>query len=214
MISPAAAERAQLCDLFLELGPDAPTLSGAWTTRDLAAHLVVRERRPDAGPGILVTAFASYSEQVRRTEAERPYEEIVERVRKGPPLWSPTRLPAVDRLVNTVEFFVHHEDVRRGGDDGASVPARHLPAALTDTLTEQVSGPMGRMVVRACPGGLAVEPDGAPRVVVKRGEPTVTVAGPIGEIVLFLYGRGAVAHVDLDGEAGAIAAVRAARLGL
>jgi hypothetical protein len=30
-----------LCDLFEELGPDAPTLLGAWTTRDLAAHVVL-----------------------------------------------------------------------------------------------------------------------------------------------------------------------------
>ena len=36
-----------LCDLFEEVGPDAPTLCGDWTTRDLAAHLVMRERRPD-----------------------------------------------------------------------------------------------------------------------------------------------------------------------
>ncbi len=39
-------ERAELCDLFDELGPDAPTLCGDWTTADLAAHLVVRERNP------------------------------------------------------------------------------------------------------------------------------------------------------------------------
>src|SRR5882762_622635 len=36
-------ERRELCDLFLELGPDAPTLCEGWTTLDLAAHLVLRE---------------------------------------------------------------------------------------------------------------------------------------------------------------------------
>ncbi len=40
--------------------------------------------------------------------------ELIERVRNGPGLLSPTRLDAVDRAVNSVEFFVHHEDVRRG----------------------------------------------------------------------------------------------------
>ena len=47
----ARAERASLCDLLAEVGPDAPTLCEGWTTALLAAHLVVRERRPDGGPG-------------------------------------------------------------------------------------------------------------------------------------------------------------------
>jgi hypothetical protein len=46
-----AVERAQLADLLGELGPGAPTLLAPWTTRDLAAHLVLRERNPLAGPG-------------------------------------------------------------------------------------------------------------------------------------------------------------------
>ena len=91
MPSVAATERNLLCDLFLEVGPDAP-LAGEWTARDLAAHLVVRERRPDAGPGILTRALATYSERVRVTEAERPWTEIVDRVRNGPPMWSPIRV--------------------------------------------------------------------------------------------------------------------------
>ena len=41
-----ARERAQVCLRFDELGPDAPTLCEGWTTFDLAAHLVVRERNP------------------------------------------------------------------------------------------------------------------------------------------------------------------------
>jgi len=45
-----AVERAQLSDLFDELGPEAPTLLAPWTTRDLAAHLVLRERDYLAGP--------------------------------------------------------------------------------------------------------------------------------------------------------------------
>ena len=45
-------ERAQLCDLFEELGPGAPTLLAPWTTRDLAGHLVLRERDYLAGPGV------------------------------------------------------------------------------------------------------------------------------------------------------------------
>lgn len=39
-----AIEREQLCDLLDGLGPDAPTILDVWTTHDLAAHLVLRER--------------------------------------------------------------------------------------------------------------------------------------------------------------------------
>ncbi|MCW2608081.1 MAG: hypothetical protein JWO60_2774, partial [Frankiales bacterium] len=45
-MSVAAAERAALLDLLAASGPDAPTLCPGWTTHDLAAHLVVRERQP------------------------------------------------------------------------------------------------------------------------------------------------------------------------
>src|SRR5918993_2179614 len=105
MSSPAAAERALLCDLFLEVGPVAPTLAGDWTARDLAAHLVVRERRPDAGPGIVVAPLAGYTEHVRLGEAERPFTEIVERLRRGPPRGWPPRVGAVHRPADSGGVF-------------------------------------------------------------------------------------------------------------
>lgn len=46
-----AAERSHLSDLLDELGPEAPTLLAPWTTRDMAAHLVLRERDPWPAPG-------------------------------------------------------------------------------------------------------------------------------------------------------------------
>ena len=58
-MSVASDERAALCDLLDELGPDQPTLCEGWQTRDLAAHLVVREHRLDAAPGILLPAIAA-----------------------------------------------------------------------------------------------------------------------------------------------------------
>ncbi len=112
MSTPARLERLALCELFDELGPDEPTLCGDWTTRDLAAHLVVRERRPDAGPGLVLPFLADYAEQVRQEEATRPFADIVERVRRGPPRWNPMRFEPIDALANSIEFFVHHEDVR------------------------------------------------------------------------------------------------------
>jgi uncharacterized protein (TIGR03085 family) len=208
--SPAAAERALLCDLFIEVGPDAPTLAGDWTTRDLAAHLVVRERRPDAGPGIVTNVLADYSEGVRRAEAERPYEEIVDRVRNGPPRWSPMRVPAVDRLTNTIEFFVHHEDVRRGA---TAWSPRQLAPELEQTLASLI-GPAGKLLTRTSPVGVVVAPDGHPATTLHKGEPTVAVGGPLGECVLFLYGRTEAAQVEFEGPADAIAAMRAVTFGI
>ena len=45
--------------------------------------------------------------------AATPWAEPVDQVRQGPPAWAPTRLGLVDERTNTVEFFVHHEDVLR-----------------------------------------------------------------------------------------------------
>ena len=107
----ARRDRLALCDLFDELGPDARTLNEGWTTADLAAHLVARDRRPDSVPGLVVPVLAAWSEHVRHGVLRRPYTDIVENLRTGPPRWSPLRRPAADRIGNTHEFFVHYEDV-------------------------------------------------------------------------------------------------------
>ena len=69
----ADAERRDLADLFLRLGPDEPTLCGDWTTRDLLAHLITRERRPDAAPGILVPPLASWTQHVQSSVARTDF---------------------------------------------------------------------------------------------------------------------------------------------
>ncbi|OYV23782.1 MAG: hypothetical protein B7W97_02165, partial [Mycobacterium sp. 20-66-4] len=60
-MSVAQRERAALVETMRSLGPDAATLCDGWTTRDLAAHLVIREYRPDAAPGILIPFFARHT---------------------------------------------------------------------------------------------------------------------------------------------------------
>src|ERR1700728_3524747 len=110
MAAPSLAqqERMNLCDLFHVLGPEAPTLCEGWSTADLAAHLVVRERRADSGPGLVWPPLAGYTDKVRRAVRDRtPWEKLVEKVRDGPPL---LLRPFVEPM-NTVEFFIHIEDV-------------------------------------------------------------------------------------------------------
>ena len=208
---PAQRERAALCDLFIEVGPDAPTLSGEWTTRDLAAHLVVRERRPDAAIGIIVSKAAGYTDKVQSGVAAGDWDELVETVRSGPPIWSPTKIEAVDKAANTVEFFVHHEDVRRATEGWEP---RELDADLTDALYGML-GKMGKRLVSSSPVGIVVEPsDDHEPIVLKQAEPSVTVRGPVGELVLFVFGRQAHSAVEVFGDDASIATVNAAQFGI
>ncbi len=196
-------ERAALCDLLTELGPDEPTLCTGWRTRDLAAHLVVRERRPDAAAGILLAPFSAYTKRVQDGYARRPWAELVELVRSGPPALSPTRIPVVDKLVNSVEMYVHHEDVRRAQPDWKP----RDPDPARDAVTWAGLSRAARMTLRHSTVGVVLRrPDGT-EVVAKRGPNTVIVTGEPGELLLFAFGRDEV-RVDFEGEQSAIAAVR------
>src|SRR5271167_4939891 len=106
----AQLERAELCDLLVELGPDAPTLCEGWRTADLAAHLVVRERRPDSGPGIVWAPLAGYTAKVlQKVRDKTPWPDLVATVRRGPP----ALLRPFDGPMNTIELYIHREDILR-----------------------------------------------------------------------------------------------------
>ena len=209
--NPAQLERAALCELFAEVGPDAPTLCGDWTTRDLAAHLVVRERRPDAAVGIIVSKAAGYTDKVQAGVAASEWDDLIDTVRSGPPIWSPTKIAAIDKLANTVEFFVHHEDVRRAA--GVSEP-RELDAGLTAALDSMLRK-MAKRLVKSSPVGIVLAPDdGSATIVAKQAEPSVTVTGAVGELVMFVYGRQAHSRVEITGDEASIAAVQSASFGI
>jgi uncharacterized protein (TIGR03085 family) len=137
----AQQERAALVGTMRSVGPDAPTLCEGWTTRDLAAHLVIRERRPDAAPGIAIPALASYTAKVQKEVAESSdWTELLDKIASGPPTFSPFRL--LDPLVNLNEMFIHHEDVRRAQPgweprtlDAETVKALTRPLPVTARLT-------------------------------------------------------------------------------
>jgi uncharacterized protein (TIGR03085 family) len=195
------SERAALADLLEQLGPDQPTRCEGWTTRDLATHLVVRDRRPDAVPGaVLGGPFAGWTAKVSARTAQRPFAELVAGVRSGPPAWVPTAWPAVDRLVNTVEMVVHHEDVRRAQPDWSP---RELPTAVQDQLWSSVPFLARGGAVPPTEGGLVVRRsdvlDGASGSErrLRKGTPTTTVTGAPLEVLLWVSGRPDVACVDL-----------------
>lgn len=199
----AGSERAALCDLLEERGPDAPTLCAGWTTADLAAHLFVRERRPLAAPGILLAPLAGVTARAMASALRRyGYRGLVAQVRSGPPLaWKP-----LDSSVNTLEYFVHHEDVRRAADGWAPREDPALDAAAWASLRRGA-----RLLARSVKGaGLElVRPDGA-TVVARRPEPRAEVHGGPQELVLFLYGRGGAAQVTIAGDERAQEALRRA----
>lgn len=205
----AQSERASLCDLLLDVGPDAPTLCGSWTSSDLAVHLIVRERRPVAGMGIIFAPMAGLTERSMASEqAKRSYDELVERVRTGPP----PPMKWVDEAVNTIEYFVHHEDVRRGAGDPT-------PRARNDAVDDALWGRldrMGGMLARGVKGvGLTlVRTDSDDRITVRKGEPEAELRGTPGELVMYLYGRGEHAEVELAGDVDAVEVVRESPFGL
>lgn len=212
---PARAERHALADLFARLGPDAPTLCAGWTTRDLAAHLVLRERRPDAAAGIMLRPVRSYSERVRHALAGRPYPVLVEMVRK-PPWWSWSALPLVDSIANTAEFFVHHEDVRRAQPQWEP---RDLPLDTERALWSRARG-LARLGLRRFPAVVTLHAPGfgevtaGARAADDATAPRVRLQGPPGELLVFCFGRQRAARVELSGPAPQVEALRAARLGI
>jgi uncharacterized protein (TIGR03085 family) len=208
--SHSAAERAALADALTDAGPDAPTLCAGWTTRDLAAHLVVRERRIDSMPGIVVPPLAGWTERVRRGYAQRPYPDLVAAVRNGPARLSWASLPKLDALVNVGEHFVHCEDVRRGAPGWTP---RQLPPERQEALWRMVTT-RGRLFFRRSPVGVTLADPGGRTARVLDREPTVVVRGEPAELVLFAFGRGRHALVDLDGPDDAVTRLAATELGV
>jgi uncharacterized protein (TIGR03085 family) len=201
----ASSERQGLCDTFERVGPDAPTLCSPWLTRDLAAHLVVRERRPDVAAGILLPVMAGRLEKVQNGYAAWDWPRLIHEVRTGPPAWSPASLGPVDEAMNTAEFFVHHEDVLRGGPDWS---ARELPGDLETALWGIVSRVARLQLARARVGVQLVAPSyGERQVHATTDLGTVMITGTPGELLLYSFGRRSVAQVDVSGPEEALTAL-------
>ncbi|MDT0456051.1 TIGR03085 family metal-binding protein [Streptomyces sp. DSM 41527] len=210
MSTHAKRERLLLADLLESAGPEAATLCENWSARDLAAHVVVRERRADAAGGLLVKPLAARLERVQAEFAGKPYEELIRLIRTGPPRMSPFALKQLDEASNTVEFYVHAEDVRRAQPDWT---ARELDPVFSDALWSRIER-MARVLGRKSPVGLVLRrPDGR-TAVAHRGTPVVTVVGEPGELTMFAFGRQDAADVELDGDKDAIERLRAAKLGV
>jgi uncharacterized protein (TIGR03085 family) len=208
-VSFASAERAALIDLLEGLGPEAPTLCEGWQTRELAAHLLVRERRPALAAGIVIKPLAGLTERAMRHYAAKPWSELLKLLRDGPPPWSPFRLSAVSDRANAGEFFIHHEDVRRGGPGWQPrEPQGHRDAVLWKLVRNG-----GRLFYRHSPVGVVLRrPDGTEHTA-RPGERTVVIIGEPGELLLHAFGRDAI-KVRFEGDPADVAALADSRRGL
>jgi uncharacterized protein (TIGR03085 family) len=212
----ARDERVALCASLDEAGPREPTLCEGWATLDLAAHLVLREHRPDAGAGMLGGPLAGYTAAVQRRLTERnTYQRLVQMIRSGPPRLSLFGLPGMDERANAVEFFVHHEDVRRAQPGWEP---RKIDQGLSEVLWHRLG--MARFILRKAPVGVELVRDDEPgptesgvpriRITARARTPVVTVIGPPAELTMWAFGRTTAARVRLDGSEAAVGAIKTA----
>ena len=203
----AQIERQELCDLFESVGPDHPTLCEGWNAADLAAHLVLRENSLKSFglvvPGYLAKKLAKATKQLAR---KKPFEELVDKVRSGPPFY----LKRFDEAMNLFEFFVHHEDVRRGV---SGFTPRTDINDLEDALWAKQER-FSKLLVRGLKGvdikllnssGETIHLGGGGKPVVLEGKPS--------ELALFLFGRRDNSEVKLSGDAEAINEINTGKLG-
>jgi uncharacterized protein (TIGR03085 family) len=145
------------------------------------------------------------------------YPELIGLFKAGPPRLSLFAIGGFDEMVNTVEYFVHHEDVRRAAEGWTE---RTLPPGLSDALWKRLKGsrlflrsaPTGIVFARADATGSANTPfastesaNSAPEIIAKNATPSVTVAGPPAELTLWSMGRVSAAQVELSGPDEAVA---------
>lgn len=214
----ARTERLRLVSAARLAGPEAPTLCEGWTTRDLATHLVIRERHPVAALGIFNSRFTGRLEGAEKSYETMPYSTLLGLV-ASPPAWHPGGWPGVETATNTAEYLVHHEDIRRAQIEW--MPRRLslaenkevwsqcrlalLPfAAKLKNRVEIVSPGFGRRSAGRAAGfrlgSLARRGGGESR----RGEggestPTTVITGEPVELLLYLMGRETHALVDVKG---------------
>lgn len=208
-MSLATDERAAISDEFLAAGPDRPTLCEGWDSRDLLVHLLLRERQPWVAPGIVVPVLAPLVDRAAAGYTDTPWKEMVGQLRHGPPTWSPFRFEKVDEYGNGAEFYVHHEDLRRGEPGWEPRP----PNQERDEKLWAVLTRMGGMLHRSSPVGVALRRPSGQQHVVRTGPGLVMVVGEPGELLLQAFGRDAV-RVQLEGSESDVAAFTAARRGI
>ncbi|WP_241727146.1 maleylpyruvate isomerase family mycothiol-dependent enzyme, partial [Dietzia sp. SLG310A2-38A2] len=164
--------------------------------------------------GIVLPALASRMEELRLREAERPWDELLEKIAAGAPWYSPLRY--ADRLANAAEYLVHHEDVRRADGEWTKrefdVEDLDRIWALGTTVARTFLRRVAARVDLRTPPGISLSKSGA----VSTGAalaPVVSVTADPVELILWAFGRDAV-DVDISGSQQGIDAVESVPRGV
>jgi uncharacterized protein (TIGR03085 family) len=148
--------------------------------------------------------------KARKSLALRDFTWLSTTLRSGPPPGF-FRIGWVRRGPNLNEFFVHREDVRRANGRGR----RTHEQAIDEALWRNVTRAPWFLARRLRGAGLELQWAGTARTVrARRGKPTARIAGPPGEMLLYLFGRQSAAHVEVSGTDAAIEAVRRTHFGM
>jgi len=206
----ARRERLALCDLALALGEDAPTLCGDWTAKQLVVHLLLREYDPVAAAGLVLPPLARITDLQMARKSRKDFGVLVEQLRRrGLTVYS---LRPVDKVLNTLEYFVHHEDLRRAQPGWEP---RNLAGADEDLIWSSLKV-AGRGLVR--PAGVPVRirrTDADKTATLRRGSDPVVLSGLPSELALHLFGRQAQTRgLSADGPPDRVAQLWSADLGI
>lgn len=207
--------REVLAETLLAAGPDAPTLCKGWRTRDLAAHLYLRERKAAVGLGLIIKSLSKASDKATaklaaKLKSTEDYTRLVNTFRGGPPALSPMNIKALDESSNLIEYFVHTEDIRRAVDRWAP---RALDEAYSDALWDELIKRAAILYRGVDLGIVLVRPSG-PRHVAKRAPVSVAIVGEPGELLMHAHGRTRHALVTFEGQPDAVALLQSAEVGL
>ena len=194
---PAAHERLALVQALQQAGAEADTLCEGWNAHDLAVHVAVRDARPDVVFGQKVPMVAARAGRRYQQFEQMSFGELVPRIQAGAPRWSPARLRQVDNAMNTLEFFVHTEDVLRAGPVSKSAPRREVPEPVRRTLWRHASHTMFKAAARKAARRITFLSPVCGAVTHGRdGDPILILEGAPEELVLWAFGRDAAAQVS------------------
>lgn len=202
--SPAAHERQALVQALQEVGAEADTLCEGWDAQDLAVHVVARDARPDTVFGQDLPVLGERAKRTYQEFEKLSFEELVRRIQAGVPQWSPARMRRIDNAMNTLEFFVHTEDVRRAGrtdtDDDAEpqLERRDIPDSVRTALWAQASRTLLMAAARKARRRITfLSPDYGAVTHGRANDPVRVVEGPPEELVLWAFGRQEAAEVSI-----------------
>ncbi len=195
---PVQVERERLVESFRRSSSDSPTLCEGWDARDLLTHLINRELYPHHMLGTALTLSKSIDK--KHELEDMPYDDLVEVFAEGRQKFSPLQVGKLDELMNTAEYFVHHEDLLRGGD--VSQP-RELSKEDQDAVYASLKR-MSKVLFLKSPVGVDLVAPGYELIEAgtksARATGIVTVKGDPLELLLFAFGREYKAHVEYSGK--------------